>query len=94
MKYGTCKECDAQIPLMKAFKVKGYDVYECPTCGHPHGLHEMVITEYKFNFREMGVRKFEIGATDTDGSWVSIAVAYSLAHARTIVEALNEKRDD
>lgn len=40
IKYGVCKECYFDIPLIKDNKLFEYDIWECPICGYPNAISD------------------------------------------------------
>lgn len=40
MQVGECKECNSTVEISDNSKIPGYEVWECPDCGHPHALDE------------------------------------------------------
>lgn len=42
---GFCKECANEIRVLD--RIDGYErLYECPNCGHPHDLDEILPVSY------------------------------------------------
>lgn len=91
MRFGTCKDCCKEFPLLEEYRVQKRDIWECDHCKCPNSLSDMTIVEKEYYYVTTMPDRHHVRRLNPNGSWFQIAVCPEKELAERIVNALNDQ---